>query len=209
MKKRIFTSLALLCLMGAAAWAQTEGTGLTSTDGKSWTLQSMPAYNVELVVKYYATAAYTTVPTEVETVVTAKSAFALIGAGATEQGTVKYAVTATEEAPTQGWSTNVPTADTIKTAGTYYVWYMIEGDATHNDTDPGFYSLTIYPTPVLTLIPAEQSFDLEKIGGTVKVNEKDATLDEDKNIEVIQGTEVEVTLPEGYIFKSVENNGAN
>lgn len=48
-------------------------------------------------------------------------------------GTVKYKVTTTdsETAPNEGeWATDIPKA---ANAGTYYVWYMIEGDTNHSD----------------------------------------------------------------------------
>ncbi len=51
MKNRILSMLALLLTAATGAWAQ-SGTSLTSTDGKVWTLASMPAYNVILEVEY-------------------------------------------------------------------------------------------------------------------------------------------------------------
>ena len=58
MKKKVFSMLALLVAATTGAWAQgsdPDPIELTSTDGKTWTLASMPDYDVELEVEYYAT----------------------------------------------------------------------------------------------------------------------------------------------------------
>ena len=55
MKKELFSMLALLMTAVPGAWADDDPQpiNLTSTDGKEWTLASMPAYDVELEVTYY------------------------------------------------------------------------------------------------------------------------------------------------------------
>ncbi len=56
MKKKILTLLALLAVATTGAWAQgsdPDPIELTSTDGETWTLASMPDYEVELEVEYY------------------------------------------------------------------------------------------------------------------------------------------------------------
>ncbi len=60
---------------------------------------------------------------------------ALTTAGYTEHGTIKFTTTETAAAPTPGasWSTTVPKGTD---AGTYYVWFYVDGDSNHNDTDP-------------------------------------------------------------------------
>ena len=56
MKKKLFSMLALLVAATTGAWAQEpDPINLTSTDGETWTLASMPDYDVELEVEYYAT----------------------------------------------------------------------------------------------------------------------------------------------------------
>ena len=58
MKKKLFSMLALLVVATTGAWAQgsdPDPIELTSTDGETWTLASMPDYDVELEVEYYAT----------------------------------------------------------------------------------------------------------------------------------------------------------
>ena len=56
MKKKVFSMLALLVAVVTGAWAQgsdPDPIELTSTDNLTWTLASMPAYDVELEVEYY------------------------------------------------------------------------------------------------------------------------------------------------------------
>lgn len=49
-------------------------------------------------------------------------------------GKMQYALgTDATTAPTSGWSTSIPKATDI---GTYYVWYKVEGDESHNDKEP-------------------------------------------------------------------------
>ena len=53
MKKKVFSMLALLVAVVTGAWAQEpDPINLTSTDGETWTLASMPDYDVELEVEY-------------------------------------------------------------------------------------------------------------------------------------------------------------
>ena len=101
---------------------------LTSTDGETWTLASMPDYDVELEVEYFNI----TVPTANTADIYAGSTTPLINAGSTteEGATMKYLVTATNEQPTStdGFSADVPTAEAtaITGPGTYYVWYYLD-----------------------------------------------------------------------------------
>lgn len=60
---------------------------------------------------------------------------ALITAGTATGGTMKYSLTSGS-----GYSTDLPTA---KNAGTYTVYYMVEGDATHNDVAEAWLEVTI------------------------------------------------------------------
>ena len=62
---------------------------------------------------------------------------ALVSGGAADGGTLRYAVTTTNTKPTStdGFSTDVPTAQTIKASGTVYVWYYVKGDDTHSDSE--------------------------------------------------------------------------
>lgn len=58
---------------------------------------------------------------------------ALVTAGSAVGGTMQYAIGKDPTTvPTTGWNTSVPTATD---AGTYYVWYMVKGDASHKDSE--------------------------------------------------------------------------
>ncbi len=58
----------------------------------------------------------------------------LVTAGAAEGGTMQYALgTNDTTAPAEGWSTSIPKGTD---AGTYYVWYRVQGDKNHTDIRP-------------------------------------------------------------------------
>ncbi len=53
---------------------------------------------------------------------------------------MKYAVSADGSQPDDGsYDTSIPTG---KDAGTYYVWYFVEGDGNHNNTEPAYVTVT-------------------------------------------------------------------
>ncbi len=79
------------------------------------------------------TESLTTAPTAAEGVIAGTDA-ALVNAGVAEGGTLMYAVTTTDEAPVDGFSATVPTAAELS-AATYYVWYYIQGDAEHGNSE--------------------------------------------------------------------------
>ena len=65
----------------------------------------------------------------------------LVTGGAATGGTLQYAIGTDETtAPTDGWSTALPTGTG---AETYYVWYKVVGDENHNDTEPVCVPVTI------------------------------------------------------------------
>lgn len=78
---------------------------------------------------------------------------ALITAGTATGGTMKYSLTSGS-----GYSADLPTA---KNAGTYTVYYMVEGDATHNDVAEASLEVTI-----------------SKVGLTVTAEDKSVTCGE-------------------------------
>lgn len=70
------------------------------------------------------------------------SAQSLINAGTASGGTIYYAVTTENKAPTDEklYTTSIP----AKTeAGTYYVWYKVVGDSNHLDSNIGCVTVTI------------------------------------------------------------------
>ena len=84
------------------------------------------------------------------------SAQALVEAGTAENGTLQYALgTDAKTAPTSGWGTTIPTG---KNAGTYYVWYKVEGGANYNGVDAACVSVKIAKAKAtLSKTPAAKS----------------------------------------------------
>jgi len=63
--------------------------------------------------------------------------------GETGSGNVLYALgNDSAVAPKEGWSADIPTA---VNAGTYYVWYMVQGDDNHTDSEAVCVEVTIAP----------------------------------------------------------------
>ncbi len=78
-------------------------------------------------------ATVTKAPTE-KTLTANGSAQELVTAGVADGGTMNYALGENSDtAPTDGWSTSIPTGTD---AGTYYVWYKVVGDDSHTDSVP-------------------------------------------------------------------------
>ena len=156
-KKRFISMLVLLAAVATGAMAQTtykvsvkEGT----EDATSWTIAPAEATttgvaagtevkatyggtkkvkSVKAVKKAKPAATVTTAPTA-KTGVKAGEDVAIVNAGTATGGTMMYMVNATRPASTDGFSATVPTAEGL-TAGTYYVWYYVEGDASHTDSE--------------------------------------------------------------------------
>ena len=124
--------------------APAESIDLTTTDNLTWTLASMPGYDVELEVEYYPLATLATLPAAAEGVVEGTDA-ALLTPGTSAEGTLAYAI-GTSEAPTGQWSDAIPTAQDLE-AGTCYVWYKVVGDAEHSDSQPQSIAVTIAEAP--------------------------------------------------------------
>ena len=73
-----------------------------------------------------------TAPTA-KTLTASGSALLLVDAGSTTGGTLQYAVgTDATTVPTSGWDIEIPSK---AEAGTYYVWYKVEGDQNWADSD--------------------------------------------------------------------------
>ena len=110
----------------------------TVTDGDNYTYAVKTAtYTVTVSNKPAAT--LNSAPTAISPLTYSGSAQALVNAGSATGGTLKYAI-GTSSAATGSYSTSIPTETN---AGTYYVWYYIEGDASHSDTAPDKVAVTI------------------------------------------------------------------
>ena len=148
---------------------------LTSTDGKTWTLASMPYYDVELEVEYYPAATLTTAPTSIGEVYATGSAQALVTGGEADGGSFEYALgTDDQTAPTTGWTATVPEEAAL---GTYFVWYKVVGDAEHSDceTAPACLTTTIKGFPV-TVASGEYVTYYSNMALTLEPSETEAKL---------------------------------
>ena len=78
----------------------------------------------------------------------------LSSGGTASGGTLKYYVKTTNSTPDKsasGWTTTIPTA---LVADTYYVYYYVQGDANHEDTDVS--------TPLSINVTATRSYDIKQ-----------------------------------------------
>ena len=135
-----------------------NGQGYSIDDYKDYGyyVRACLAFTVEQSAKPAATV--TTAPTGAAIVGVGKTT-ALVSGGVADGGTLMYAVTTTNTMPTStdGFSADVPTAQTITASGTVYVWYYVKGDDTHSDSEiAGPVSVTVAPasTPLDNTIKA-------------------------------------------------------
>ncbi len=113
----------------------------TGTDAKSYTVYAYIDGNENYVDSDIITltstirkpnASVTKAPTPVSGLKYDESAKNLIVTGEASGGTMQYAIGENAStAPSSGWSTVIPTGTD---EGTYYVWYKVKGDSTHNDS---------------------------------------------------------------------------
>ena len=120
--------------------------------------------SVKAKKKVKPAATVTTAPTA-KTGVKAGQNEAIVNAGTAEGGTMMYMVNATQPASTDGFSATVPTAEGL-TAGTYYVWYYVKGDASHTDSEisaTGIEVTIAAAAPAYTMAAAATSADKGKL----------------------------------------------
>lgn len=212
-------TLALLLAAATGAWAQIA---VTRTEGQNqWTF-SMPESKVELAPTYFPRAAFSQQPAALENV-TAGTAAAIISAGQSTQGTVKYFVTADANAavPAIGdgaWIDGLPTAAVITgdvaEGATAYVYYYIVGN---DGTDENTYSNSLVQGPLAvsllknlyTATFAPQNA-ITILGGkaTVAVGEQAASFSDAEAIGSLkQGQSISITAASGYTVGTITLNG--
>ena len=214
-------TLALLLAAATGAWAQ--GTiEVTRTAGQNqWTF-TMPAQKVELNPTYYPRAVFSQLPAALEGI-PAGNADAIVSAGESTQGTVKYFVTAdaTATAPAIGdgaWSTALPTAavitsDVSEGATAYIYYYIVGNDGTEENTFSNsevqgplsvtllknLYTATFTPQNVLTILGGK---------ATVAVGGQAPSLGDAEAIGSLkQGQSISITAAAGYTVGTVTFNG--
>ena len=145
----------------------------TLTEQGTTTVYYQIAYPNYNTVRGSATLSVTKKPAKVTKVPEAKSliydssAQELVTAGATEGGTMQYAIgaDATNE-PESGWDTTIPTGTD---AGNYYVWYKVVGDEYHLDVDANVVIVSIDKAPWIN----KMVFDSAPAGQEGSVNLSD------------------------------------
>ena len=156
---------------------------VTAKDGGNYTFTAAPV-NFEI---RSAAAVLTSSPQAKDLTYEKGTEQELVTVGTASGGTVMYKLsTATDSDPNaeSGYGTAIPKAEN---AGTYTVYYKVQGDDNHNDTAPGQVPVTIKPkeiTPAITLSTTSYVYD-----GTAK--RPDVTV-KDGNDE-ISGTEYSVS----------------
>lgn len=218
--KKPAMTLALLLAAATGAWAQGDIT-LTTAGQNQWTF-TMPEKKVELTPTYYPRAVFSQLPAALEGI-PAGNADAIVSAGESTQGTVKYFVTAdaTATAPAIGdgaWSDGLPTAAVITgdvaEDATAYVYYYIVGN---DDTEENTYSNSLVQGPLsVTLLKNLYTATFKPqnaisiLGGkaTVAVGGEAATLDDAATVgNLKQGQAISITAAEGYTVGTVTLNG--
>ena len=151
--------------------------------------------------------AVTTAPSPVSGLTYTGSAQALVNGGTANGGTLVYAVgTNATTAPTEGWSSDIPKGTA---AGTYYVWYKVQGDSDHSDSTAKCITVTIQSqgggggsyTPVTPSNPATPTEEYTvPVTGENTVNVK---------AEITDGTAKVDDIPQSDLDKIVDASGAD
>jgi len=128
---------------------------LNLSGANSRTLTSGKIYNITRSGAKPA-ATVTTAPTATAGDIVTFSSTALVNAGEASGGTMMYKVTDSNSKPasTDGFSTTIPTAQTYN-PGTYYVWYYVQADNGHADSEiAGPVEVTVIPVTLAITSPA-------------------------------------------------------
>ena len=119
-----------------------------------------------------------TAPTAQENLTYTGQEQALIIAGMTDHGTIKYSLTENGT-----YSQDIPTGTD---AGAYTVWYRVIGDANHNDTAPASVAVSIgkKPLTITGVTAASKPYDGTKNAGITSVTFDNVTLTRDTDYTV-------------------------
>ncbi len=220
-------TLALFLAAATGAWAQIAP---TRTEGQNqWTF-SMPESKVELTPTYFPRAAFSQQPSALEDV-TAGTADAIVSAGQSTQGTVKYFVTAdaTATAPAIGdgaWSTALPTAavitgDVAEGATAYVYYYIVGNDAPEgqaataentfsNSLVQGPLSVTLLKNLYTATFTPQNAITILGGKATVAVDDQAVTLGDAATYgNLKKGQSISISASEGYTVGTITLNGGD
>ena len=218
--KKPAMTLALLLAAATGAWAQGDIT-LSTAGQNQWTF-TMPAQKVELTPTYYPRAAFSQQPAALEDVTAGDADAAIVSAGQSAQGTLRYFVTADANAtaPAIGdgaWSTALPTAavitgDVAEGATAYVYYYIVGKDGTVDETFSNsevqgplavsllknLYTATFTPQyDVLTILGGKATVEPAFLGGTETIG----------NLK--KGQSISITAASGYTVGTITLNGGD
>lgn len=176
----------------------------------TWTF-SMPGSDVVLTPQYAPAAQLDEngAPAAVSGLEIAADA-AIITEGQSAQGTLLYAVNTSAEAPAlTAFSATLPNAKDLTAAGTYYVWYYIQGHDTPQGQEPSaentFNDSEIMGPVTVELLTNEHTLNIKQSPNiTVTVAGTAKTPTDDKVTPVTTGQEVKIKANTGYKLRKVE-----
>ena len=141
---------------------------ITDKDGGNYTVSGSKTFSIT------AADGVVTPPTAIANLTYTGQSQALINAGSSTTGTVKYSLTG---ADATDYSETVPTG---KDAKTYIIYYKVEGDANHKDVAPTSINVTIaaktVSEPTITLSQTSFVYDGTAKQPTVTVKDKDTEI---------------------------------
>jgi hypothetical protein len=184
-----------------------NGVALTTNDDRTvWTIDKMPAADVELTVRYYDDA-------EVKGTAIAATGVrvgenkALVSGLSTEDGTLVYAITAATvtTAPADAdFSADGNTAKDLTTEGTYRVWYYVDPDATHSPSDPKSVNVKVYKNKFDITFTAANTNTIEAGKATVSVKDGDEAQPVNRTGDIASGVLADVTMGQTVILTAAE-----
>ena len=198
-----------------------NGVAMTYNDDRTvWTIDKMPASDVELTVRYYDDA-------KVEgnaiaaTDVRAGEDKALLSGLSTEHGTLVYAITKNDV--TTAPADNLFAADNntakdkdITEAGTYRVWYYVDPDATHSPSVPKSVEVTVLTNKFDITFTAANANTIDGTKATVSVKDGETVIVDEQAIAdggtlsaVTMGQTVILTAKDGYKIVGAEATAAD
>ena len=159
----------------AGIYYDPDGVALTTdiNNRTVWTIDKMPASDVELTVRYYDDAKVEGTATAA-TGVRAGENKALVSGLSAKGGTLVWAITAATvtTAPADAkFSTDGNTAKDLTEAGKYLVWYFAAGDAQHSHSDPKSVEVTVLTNKFDITFTAANANTIQ--GGKATVSVKD------------------------------------
>ena len=176
---------------GTFAWTNPEAKpGAAGDYTASWTFTPAAGYEEyapatgTVTIKVNKATPTFTAPTAQENLTYTGQEQALITAGMTDHGTMRYSLTENGT-----YSQDIPTGTD---AGAYTVWYRVIGDANHNDTAPASVAVRIgqKPLTITGVTAASKPYD-----GTTNADISSVTFD---NVTLNRGTDYTVTANFDY-----------